>query len=226
MIIARASLVSILICLSGCAKGAEVYAVDGTKGSFCLPRELTVPDLAWVPPDPPNAAKEFAFSGCWNPDKDAQISCGLPPEIRGGVIGPKKAFKGRLWQNFDDGALIKRIALQTSSTVDLSSNGQVVVVSNSSLDWNWYVWRKSEAIAQNILPSPLLRDDDELLAVCQTVNVLVPQKGQRNMISCDRYVVGTDYYLKYSFESEERIPRDLDGLDAQVIKQVESWRCN
>lgn len=212
------------IFLAACAEevGVDVHMIDGAQGKFCLPQEYAVPDIYWIPEDPPGAPKEFAFVACWSPDPSVEFLCGFPPEIHGGVVGPKSNFRGWLWQDFDDATWIKQLSTKSQTIIDVTSDGQIVVVENKQRDWNWYVWKKNTGID---IEKPFLTDDDELLAICENQNVMVPRKGDRLAISCDRRVRGKDYSLKYSFESRQRVPKNLEELDKKVMEKIESWRC-
>lgn len=84
--------------LGGCS--AEVYKIDGVEDRFCLPREYVVPDIPWVPPDPPGAPKVFAFQGCWH--SSTASTCVFPSNVLGGVVLPKSSYPGWRWQDMGE----------------------------------------------------------------------------------------------------------------------------
>lgn len=214
-----------LITLASCGKAYELYEVDGVSEKFCVPKQYVVPNIPWVPPDSPETPKGFAFKSCWRGDLVASKECVFPKTVQGGFIAPTQSFTGWGWRRGDfSGSHIYDIALKKDSLLEIEDEGATVVVSNSKRDWNWYVWRKAKPLVED--GKPYLADDDELVATCQTNDVALPGKHEtRKMIACDRYVRGKEYILKYSFESNERVPHDLEKLDAQVFAQLDRWRC-
>ena len=65
-----------------------------------------------------------------------------------------------------------------------------------------------------------------MLATCQKKDVALPGvMTTRSAILCQREVLGKNYTLSYSFESEERAPEDVEKLDAQVFAGIDRWRC-
>lgn len=103
-------------------------------------------------------------------------------------------------------------------------NEQTIVASNERKYWGWYVWHKAQPLTADT--KPRLEPEDELIATCQRKDVALPGTSKtRPAILCQRKVAGKDYALDYSFESKERVPRDVEALDAQVFAQLDRWRC-
>lgn len=221
----RSSLAVVTLALASCSYGYEIYEVDGVSGKFCVPDANVVPRIPWVPPDRPDTPKGFAFQGCWRADPAAQTVCALPSMLRGGVVSPKSSFRSERWQDIADDSFYKKITLEQDSSLEITDAGTTLIVSNPRLWQDWYIWRKSQPLAEG--SKPHLNDDDELVGICQTVkNVTLPGKREtRDMISCRRDVLGHHYTLNYSFESSERVPHNLEKLDAQVFAQLDRWRC-
>lgn len=213
-----------MMMLAGCSQGYEVNEVDG-NGKFCVPDAYTVPLIPWVPPDRPGTPKTFAFQGCWSADPAPQVACPFPLMLRGGVVAPKSSFRRGRWQDIAADSFYKKVALEKDSLIEVTDAGSTLIVSNPRLWQDWYVWHKAKPLTDE--SKPQLDGDDELIAVCHTVkDVMLPGKREtRDMISCDRNVLGSDYALQYSFESQERVPRNLDALDAKIFEQVDRWRC-
>lgn len=206
--------------LSGCGAAYEVHHVTGVSDKFCLPKANTVEHVPWIPSSVP-AGEDFAFSGCWRADLKDQDGCPLPKRVRSGVVSPAKSFRGQLWQDVGDGSMTKRVVQGDGSLLEVIDDGRVVIASNKKNYWGWFVWRKS-------VPSNTARMDanDELLATCQQKDVVLPGTGKtRSAVLCERRVLGKDYALSYSFESEGRAPMDVEKLDAQVFSGIDSWRC-
>jgi hypothetical protein len=213
-----------LVFLSGCGHGEEVAVVDGVADKFCIPAAYRVPDIPWVPADPPGTPRGFAFDTCWSTDPDVMYVCGFSPFIRGGVVEPRSSFRGWHWRDFAEEAHIRRLISSDGVLLESDYDGRLLVGSNLDLDRSWYVWRKAKPLLQG--EKPFLVDDDELQAVCRTIGVAIHrQVGKRSMISCDRLVLGKDYLLSYSFESPERIPTGLEAQDAAIFAKLDSWRC-
>jgi hypothetical protein len=220
----RNAFAAVMLILSGCGQGHEIYEVDGVDGKFCVPDANVVPRVAWLPPDRPGTPKTFAFQGCWSANPTAQTACAFPSVLRGGVVSPKSSFRRERWQDIAADSFYKKVVLEHDSLLEVADTGSTLIVSNRRLWKDWYIWRKAKPLT---VSEPHLDDDDELVAVCHTVkNVTLPEKQEtRDMISCDRYVQGKDYTLNYSFESSGRVPRKLEALDVQIFKQIDRWRC-
>jgi hypothetical protein len=214
-----------LLFLSGCDRGDQVAAVDGVVDKFCIPAAHRVPDVPWVPADPPGTPKGFAFDTCWSADPDVMYVCGFAPSIRGGVVSPRSSFRGWHWKDFSGGTLIRWELSSDGVSLQSHDNGKLLVGSNVTLGGSWYIWRKARPLLQG--EKPFLADEDEMLALCRTIdNVVIPhQVGERSIINCDRFVLGKDYLLSYSFESPERIPTGLEAQDAAIFAKLDSWRC-
>jgi len=211
-----------MLLLAGCSRAYEVYQVGGVGGKFCVPKAHVVPRIPWIPASVPEG-KDFAFSGCWRNDQAHQSDCPLPSSVQGGVVGPLFNFRKEVWKDLHADSYYKTVVTQPGSSLKVEDEGSVVTVSNKH-DWRWYVWHKAAPLANG--GEPGLESDDVLLATCQMNKVLLPGKNQkRNAIFCRRQVAGKNYALDYSFESKERIPHNVEALDAQIFAQVDRWRC-
>lgn len=224
MSLSRGSLqvvLSAMALLAGCS-AQTAYEVDGVEGRFCLPREFVVHDVPWVRPDLPDTPKGFAFQGCWHRATDS--TCLFPSNLLGGVVLPSSSFKGWRWQDIDETALIRQLPSRDGTSIETRNDGGTAVVSNKRLDWNWYVWRKAVPLMDST--SFAFAEGDELLAICQLANDSSSKDGgTREMISCSRHVQGQYYALQYTFESEDRVPKNIEALDAQVFAGIDRWRC-
>lgn len=207
--------------LSACGTSYEVHQVAGVGEKFCLPKANAIERVPWIPTSVPEG-EDFAFGGCWQADLKDQDGCPLPKMVRGGVVSPAKSFRSQLWQDVGDDSMTKRVIQGDGSLLESVEDGRAVVASNKKNYWGWFVWRK-------VVPSNEAHLDakDELLAACQQKNVALPGTTRtRPAVLCERRVLGKDYALNYSFESEGRVPIDVERMDAQVFAGIDSWRCN
>lgn len=210
--------------LIGCGQEYRLHEVDGVDVKFCVPDVYVVPNIPWMPPDPVGVPKGFAFGGCWRGDFVAPPECVLPNVVQGGVVEPLSSYASERWQDLDSDSPYKSIATTGDSLIEGQDSGTIVIVSNARVDWRWYVWRKAKPLAVGEMPH--LEADDELIATCQITEVALPSKGEtRKTNFCDRYVRGKEYVLKYTFESSERTPHQIEKLDTKVITQIDRWRC-
>jgi hypothetical protein len=213
-----------LLVLGGCSgDGYKRYQVDGALTDFRVPHENLIPGVPWLPPDRPDAPKGFAFQACWSADPAIKPTCSIP-FLRGAVVEPLSSFRGSLWQDYGSGAFYRTVVSEPTSTLESVDGGSIVVVSNPKLSQQWYVWRKAIRVPGGAKPQ--LTDGDEVVATCQNISVSIPYKGgRRETISCDRTFRAKDLAINYQFESQERVPHNLDRLDSAVLAQVDKWRC-
>lgn len=212
----------ILFLPSACAENNTAIIVGVSK--FCIPQSQKVADVSYVATEMPAAENAFAFAGCWRPGGISPKDCPLPSSVRGGVVSSENAFGPARWADLanDPQSLYRKIYDDPSTSVESAEDGKNLVIENQRRWKEWFVWRKAERGA-----ALQLKDDDQLLVSCGVIeNTYVPtDKSGRRMISCRRVVVGDGYSAQYTFESAERTPRDIESLDAAVVKTIDSWRC-
>lgn len=214
---------STLLLLVGCSREYESYQIAGVSGKFCVPKAYIVPRISWVPVEVPEG-NDFAFGGCWRSDSKYLSECPFPSSVKGGVVSPLTSFRMVRWKELDADSYYKTIVTQAGSLLEIRDGGETIVVSNNR-DWLWYVWHKAVPLINGSMP--IIEGSDELLATCQVNIVKLTRKNKnREGIFCRRQVSGKDYAINYSFESNERVPPNIDKLDAQMFKQIESWRCH
>ena len=144
--------------------------------------------------------------------------------VVGGVVESTGDFRGQQWKDFDDESLVKRTIRGQDALLESTDGGRVVVASNPRTYWGWFVWRKATPLVGD--GSVVLDGADELIATCQKKDVAMPGTSKtRAAVMCERNALGKDYALSYSFESEGRVPKDVEELDAQLFAGIDSWRC-
>lgn len=219
------NLATIFVILSASSACAESSAeIIGGVSRFCIPQSQRVADVPYAAAEIPTAENAFAFSGCWRPGAISLKECPFPSSVRGGVVSSQNVFGSGRWADLanDAQSMYRKIYDDPRTTVESSEDGKNLVIENQRR-WNeWFVWRKAERGA-----ALQLRDDDKLLVSCGVVeNTYVPtNKAGRRMISCRRVLVADGYSVQYAFESTERTPRDIESLDAAIIRTIDSWRC-
>lgn len=221
---AKSGLFIIVLMLAGCWHCYEAHEVDGAAGRFCVPEAQVVKDASWIPPDRPGAPKTFAFRGCSSGNQKEPSSCIFPEAVRGGVVSPLASSKVH-WQDFAADSFYKKVVSDYDSKLETLDDGSLLIISNTQLWGDWYVWRKSKPFSGE--DALQLENDDELVAVCREVENVKYSDSQQNRstVVCDRSIRAQDYAVSYSFESNMRIPQMLGVLDAQVLAVIERWRC-
>jgi hypothetical protein len=218
--LARIFLISFLP--TACADNkAEII---GGVSKFCIPQSQQVADVPYAAVGMPAAENAFAFAGCWRPGGISPKDCPFPSSVRGGVVSSKNAFGPARWADLakDPQSLYRKIYDDPSSSVESSEDERSLIIENQRRWKEWFVWSKAERGA-----ALQLKDEDKLLVSCGVIeNIYVPtNKMGRRMISCRRVLVADGYSAQYTFESSERTPRDVESLDAAIVKTVDSWRC-
>lgn len=209
----------------GCnhARDVEVHEIKGVGDKFCVPKSHRVGRVPWIPSGVPEGSG-FAFSGCWRGDLKEEPGCLLPKRVVGGVVESIGDFRGQQWQDFDDESLVTRTISGQDALLESTDGGRTVVASNPSTYWGWFVWRKATHLVGD--GSLVLDGADELIATCQMKDGALPGTSEtRATVMCERNALGTDYALSYSFESEGRVPKEVEKLDAQLFAGIDSWRC-
>lgn len=186
------------------------------ESRFCIPDAYAVPNVAWAPPET-QKSRDVAFRGCRASDK----ACRLPSEIRNGVIEPDDRT-GWKWEQFAPDAFYRRVATEGSPALEPLDDGTTIVVTNTALTRDWYVWRKS---ARDGKTNALLADGDELVAVCRNQELTEPGQAPRPAVVCNRYTDSADYGLHFTFESQTRIPQEIEKLDSGLRAVIDAWRC-
>lgn len=209
--------------LSACNKSYEVYGVDGISDKFCVPERHIVGRIPWIPSSTPEG-DGFAFAGCWRGDLKDESDCPLPMVVVVGVVSSAANFRSQRWQDIGEDSLVKRTIHGAGASLEVADEGRTIVASNARAYWGWFVWRKAEPLANG--EEAKLEAGDELLATCQKKDVALPgTSATRPAIWCERHVLGKDYALEYTFEAEDRVPKDVEELDARVFAGIDRWRC-
>lgn len=202
----------------GCNHARDAREISGVNDKFCVPKNHVVGRIPWAPSDAPKGSG-FAFSGCWRGDLTNEAECSLPKMVVGGVTESAGDFGGQQWRDFGDDSLVRRTTSSKEASLEAIDGGRVVVAANPHIYWGWFVWRKVTPLADG---SVALDGADQLVATCQKKNVDLPGMSKtREAIMCERKVLGKDYALSYSFESEGRVPKDVEKLDAQVFRGLD-----
>lgn len=207
----------------GCNSSHEAHEINGVSGKFCVPKSHSVGRIPWVPSNVPEGSG-FAFSGCWRDDLKDEKGCLLPKMVVGGVAESADEFRGQQWQDFGDESLVKRTIMSPDASLEAADGLRTVVVANPRSYWGWFVWRKATPLIDD--GSVTLDGADELIATCQKKDMALPGTPKtREAIMCERKVLGKDYALSYSFESKDRVPQEVEALDAQMFAGINRWRC-
>lgn len=215
---------AVALLLFGCNRAFEAHEIGGVSEKFCMPKSYAVGRVPWIPADTPKG-NGFAFSGCWRGDLQEIDDCALPKTVIGGVVDSSSGFRREQWRDLDEESLIKRTMQDEGASFQVVDEGRAVVASNKRMYWGWFVWRKAQPLAIDGARAQM-DAEDELIATCQKKDVALPGTPKtRPAILCQRQVQGKDYALNYSFESKERAPLNVEGLDAQLFAQIDRWRC-
>jgi hypothetical protein len=206
--------------LSACNKSGRIYEIGGVSDKFCVPKDHTINRIPWIPAGTPKG-NGFAFSGCWRADLKSPKGCSFPIQVIGGVTSAVTTFRSQRRQDFGDNSLIRRTIQDSNASIDVVDEGHTIIVSNAKAYWGWFVWHKAKPNE-----NARLKVGDELVATCQEANVVSPgTTNHRSAMICRRNVLGKDYALTYSFESEHRDPENIEKLDTQVFSGIDRWRC-
>lgn len=220
-ILVIAAIVSFLFLAFGNSpEAANVYTIDKIK--IKLPDEYSVSDVPWIPNDPLIQTNGKAFKGCWTNGNTAIPNCIFPSNVKGGVVLPKEWFRSASYKNLANGSFHYAVMHAKDSLFEANDTGTLVSVSNSRLDVSWYVWRKANPLQDN--KNIVLEQDDEMLIRCSKDEIVLKGGQTREAITCARELLTPDFALKYSFESNERIPSNIEELDKEVIRQINTWR--
>lgn len=213
-----------LILVMPSARAKSGATIIGGVTKFCIPKLQKIADVPYAGTGMPAAESAFAFAGCWRPDGISLKECPFPSNVRGGVVSSRNAFGSARWADLtsDAQSILRKIYHDSRTVFESVENGKSIIIENQRR-WNeWFVWRRAERDT-----ALQLKDDDQLLVSCGVVeNTYVPtSKVGRRMISCRRVLAADGYSVQYTFESAERVPHDIESLDAAIVKTIDSWRC-
>lgn len=212
-----------MLLVTGCNQPRDVHEIEGVSDKFCVPERHKVGHIPWIPSDVPKGSG-FAFSGCWRGDLEEIPGCLLPKMVVGGVAESSGDFRTQRWKDFGDKSLLKRTINGQDAQLDATDSGRIIVASNSHTYWGWFVWRKATPLSDDSRVA--IDGADELLATCRRRDVALHGTSKtRSAIMCERKVLGKEYALNYSFESEAPVPKDIAKLDAEVFAGIDRWRC-
>lgn len=218
------TLLSFLVLTAICGMNGCSAAEEPIKSKFCIPDGHLVSPPDWVPPNPSGVEEGLAFRGCRAFSSGDVPLCDLPGELIDGGIGPKARYPAHRWKDIPEDAFYRRVTTAPDSNLRLLDDGRTLVVSNLRIWRSWYIWSLAEPATTE---KPLrLHDNDELAVVCETEGLVArPIDGKDFQFICHRNVQSKDYYLSYSFLSQDEVPKNLPSLDEKIIRAVDSWRC-
>lgn len=150
----------------------------------------------------------------------------MPLSVIGGTVEQKGAFTGNTWAQWGSDPKSELIAAAHApdTKIDVVDQGRTIVMTNPRLLSEWFVWHRVRPETS----ADVLDANDELVARCQIMeHVYVPndQRG-RDMVMCQRAILVSNHVLQYRFESKQRVPSDVEALDAAVEGAIDSWRCS
>lgn len=218
----RSALFFFLSMSVGCESKKSVYEINGANSKFCVPSAYAVKDIPWAPRDKSTTIAVFAFQGCNALGITEKADCKFPHAIQGGVIAPAYFFSRTQWKDMPEDSFQRRISVDPSSDILLLESDNLLVVSNKKLWDAWYIWKKN---ARNNIKKISLGDEDEILATCQAKGIARKDKAGKDYFSCSRTVVMNDFSVRYSFLSNDEIPRNISKLDHGLSSALDSWRC-
>jgi hypothetical protein len=207
----------------------DKYAVDGVGEKFCVPKEVSPPDIWYVPDDAPDIPKSFAIIGCGYVMDGDLDKCKMPDGLISASIRPLSVHINHTWRDLAGAVLFDEVFNSPGAKYEWIDRRAGVFVLKSQSSWiPWTIWKRNESAAD---AAPLkLQGSDELMADCAPTYTQYEVDGTTHdltSISCKRYVVGRAYAVEYAFKRRRDLPGEgwLHHFDAELFAKIDSWRC-
>lgn len=231
----RMMCVGICLFLIACSSSTYHFRITGVEGEFCVPKTgYVAPGVWFAPEDAPGTPEGFSFGGCHRlKHKGNRAACVLPDDFIATDVYSLQARRNQFWSELKRSADFDLLVNTPGTKYAIDSETGYLVVSNQSSKstWQrrgWSIWRRSPEPQGN--DQPVLRDDDELVAVCSRIEDYpgTGGLGTAGDFGCDRYVRGDRYALDYSFISRIRVPteKQMMALESALFGQVDAWQCS
>lgn len=214
--------------LASCSKPSPQYSVDGVKGKFCVPRGYPPQGVWFVPKDGPNTPHGFSFMGCKLLDGAARESCTLPDGLISVSVMPLSVKVNQLWGELKGAAIYHEVISDSAVKYETDSKTGMLVTYNEKVWPTWFVWKEAgDKVSE---PKNILHDSDELISSCSSSKAFPGGSGgigRPDDFTCERYVKGPAYALKYQFVTKERVPNQaqLELFEGALFRQVDRWQC-
>lgn len=213
--------------LSACSD-YDKHAVDGVNGRFCLPKGMSPPNIWYVPDDPPNMPKGFAFIGCGYVDS-ATDTCNLPDGLISASVRPLSLHVNHTRSELTGAVLFDEAVNSPGAKYEWMDRGKgIFVLKSQSSSIPWTIWKRNGGAPESEVLK--ISGSDELLADCAptyTSSVVDGTSQALTDISCSRYVAGRAYAIEYEFKREKDLPTEdwLRNFDAELFRKIDSWHC-
>jgi hypothetical protein len=209
----------------GCARSVERSGVDGVEGEFCLPSHLVPADLGWIPEDRQGTPRGFTVRGCAKRSSDDGPHCNRLGQIVSADISSRDNANFFAWKDFKKSALAVRFEQDSGTSYEI--RGQQLVIKNENVWDQWLILSTRLKSAGKMPVRP--QDDDVVMAACERIEnfPIASRASTGRNFGCQRHAVGPHYSFDYRFVTDSEIPssEELAALDANLIAQVDAWRC-
>lgn len=227
----------IFVCLflMACSSPTYRFKVTGVEREFCVPKTgYIAPGVWFVPEDSPGAPQGFSFGGCHRLQNEAdRARCTLPNNFISTDVDSLQERRNRVWSELKESADYDLLVNTPGAEYSIDPETRYLVVSNPTKEstWQrrgWAIWRRA-SVAQDG-EKLAMRDDDELVAVCSSIEDYPESAGlgSKGDSGCRRYMRGERYSLDYQFVSKQRVPSEqqLRALESALFDQVDRWQCS
>ena len=214
-------LASTFVILTACAAPNDGHVHRVAHLEFCIPPDLTVESVGWIPEDSERTPVGFSFHGCANNSR-ARPSCdGLTDIISVDVEPSISSQLDQNWAEQRKDALFSRMSGEADTSVE--RHQQTLVLANPRIWPEWFIWESLKGPYDALT----LSDGDILQAACSRIEDSPTSSFELSgkKFACRRYPAHGDYAIRYSFVTDSRAPDHLGQIDAALRTTIDSWRC-
>lgn len=220
--------------VTACSSPTYRFRITGVGGEFCVPKTgYIAPGIWFVPQGSREASQGFSFGGCHRLQNEAdRARCTLPNNFISVDVDSLQERRNRTWSELKESADYDLLVNTPGAEYSIDLETRYLVVSNPTREstWQrrgWAIWRRASVAKDG--EKLAMRDDDELIAVCSSIEDYPESAGlgSKGDFGCRRYMRGERYSLDYQFVSKQRVPTEaqMKPLEAALFEQVDRWQC-